>query len=126
MRSAGCIMLELFLKVAPFQAPTEIEQLGAIFDVCGEYNMKDHEFIDRMKNIDTLFKWIHFTTLSGKKKPRLKEKFGDRVPEAALDLVAKLLDLNPAARPSAQDAREHKWFHTKPLPCVPHECVFGY
>ena len=95
-----------------------------IYDTCGQHNPEDHPFVDAKVNPDHQFKWIHYGELSKRRKPRLREKFGDKVPNAALDLIAKLLDLNPEARPSAEDVLEHKWFHTAPLPCLPHECVF--
>jgi cyclin-dependent kinase 12/13 len=57
---------------------------------------------------------------------RLKAKYcnAEQYPnfdELSLDLVDKLLTLNPADRLSADEALEHPWFTTEPLPCEPDE-----
>jgi serine/threonine protein kinase len=41
-----------------------------------------------------------------------------RVDEVALDLLDRLLTLNPSHRISSQDALNHKYFTTEPLPCL--------
>ena len=38
-----------------------------------------------------------------------------------LDLIEKMLCLNPAHRISAKEALKHDFFKTAPLPCEPHE-----
>jgi serine/threonine protein kinase len=41
------------------------------------------------------------------------------IDELALDLVDKMLTLNPANRCSALEALAHPWFHSEPYPCAP-------
>lgn len=41
--------------------------------------------------------------------------------EGALDLLQRFLVLNPSGRITAQDALNHPYFKTEPLPCRPEE-----
>lgn len=57
-------------------------------------------------------------------KPRkLKEMYGiyENFDENGLDLLDKLLSLNPSDRLSAEEALAHPFFTTEPLPCTPSE-----
>ena len=44
-----------------------------------------------------------------------------RADEHALDLMEKLLALNPSNRLSAEEALKHDYFKSQPLPCKPDE-----
>ena len=39
----------------------------------------------------------------------------------AIDLILKMLILNPVDRISAKQALNHEYFRSEPLPCEPHE-----
>ena len=41
--------------------------------------------------------------------------------DEAIDLISKMLELNPAHRISAAEALEHQYFCQDPLPCDPSE-----
>ena len=45
--------------------------------------------------------------------------YKSRIDEKGLDLLDKLLTLNPSQRITAKDALNHPYFKSHPLPCSP-------
>lgn len=92
--SLGCIFAELLLGGKPlFPGHSEIDQLARIFELCGtpdETNWPD------ASQLPTFFEFTHALP-----KPFNAVFVG--VPSVALDLLEKMLTLNPAARISAAE-----------------------
>ncbi|CAI4229132.1 unnamed protein product [Auanema sp. JU1783] len=100
--SVGCILAEFFTKKAIFMGNNEPVQLDFISKVCGSPSPEN------WPDVETL---PLYHTLCPKKLYRrvLREEFGALMPEEALDLLDKMLVLDPKKRLSASEALRHKW-----------------
>lgn len=101
MWSLGCIFGELFQRRAVFAFENEIEMITGIFNVCGT---------------PTKHSWPEVKELAGYRtlKPkycrrRLHEVFNNIIPLVALDLLEKMLCLNPQNRITAASALKCNW-----------------
>ncbi|EZA62427.1 Cyclin-dependent kinase [Ooceraea biroi] len=99
--SCGCILGELFSKKPLFQASVDMMQLEMISRVCGTPTPAVWP---------SVIKLPHWHTLKPKKqhRRRLREDFAF-MPGPALDLLDKMLVLDPEKRITAADALKSAW-----------------
>ncbi|KAJ8680042.1 hypothetical protein QAD02_015829 [Eretmocerus hayati] len=99
--SCGCILGELFLKKPLFQASAEMMQLETISKTCGTPTPAVWP---------TVIKLPLWHTLKPKKtyRRKLREDFSF-MPAQALDLLDKMLELDPERRITAADALKSPW-----------------
>mmetsp|Transcript_14066 Transcript_14066/g.20790 ORF Transcript_14066/g.20790 Transcript_14066/m.20790 type:complete len:459 (-) Transcript_14066:265-1641(-) len=119
MWSVGCIFAELLQGSALFPGKDEAEQLNRIFDMCGTPTS------ETWPNVNACPDWEAHWKTEAAKNPRqsnLRKKFHNLSPPSVLDLLERLLRLDPRERISAKEALSHDYFYDSPKVVSP-ECV---
>lgn len=117
----GCIFAELITSKPLFQGvekerkgddrnPFQADQVDKIFRVLGKPSPKDWPGVTELPNWTEAQNWQEY--------PRtLHKKIGALTADSAgYDLLARLLDYNPATRITASEALQHRFFHEEPRP----------
>ena len=100
MWSCGCILGELFTRKPLFQGQQEFSLLEAISRVCGTPTPADWPEVIKLPLFHTFkFKKTY--------RRRLREEYMSTIPEIPLDLLDKLLTLDPTKRYTAQQSLQH-------------------
>lgn len=118
MWSVGCIIAEMFRRTGFLKGANEATQLDLIFRTCGHPTTKDWPDIHKRCRL-----WKNFEPAP------TEDRFPDRLSEAlkaqlpnprwmtdnAIDLIRKLMMLNPESRWSAQQALDADYFFENPM-----------
>ncbi|XP_040385279.1 probable serine/threonine-protein kinase At1g54610 [Oryza brachyantha] len=110
--SAGCVFAEMHARRPVLQGRTEVEQIHRIFKLCGSPAEGYWRRAAEASPHAAVFRPQH------PYECRLRETFRD-MPDAAFELLEKLLSVEPAARGTATDALASEYFRTEPYACEP-------
>lgn len=111
MWSVGCIFAELLHGKPIFPGKDEPEQLNKIFELCGAPDESNWPGVSKIP-------WYNNFKPTRPMKRRLREVFR-HFDRHALELLERMLALDPSQRISAKDALDAEYFWTDPLPCDP-------
>lgn len=107
MWSAGCILGELVLGKTLMAGKLEMEQLNLIFDLLGTPTPNDG--LNDLPLLRT-----GKVKIEKPKPSRLREKYMKKISLPCLNLLEKLLELDPAKRLTARRALESRYFKAEP------------
>lgn len=110
----GCIFAELMLRTPYLPGETDIEQLGLIFKALGTPT-EEH-----WPDLNFLPDYVTFTFVP---KTQLKHLF-TAASQDALDLLEKMLTMNPLKRITAAEALMHPYFQNEPRPTLPSQLPY--
>ncbi|KAL9316068.1 hypothetical protein ACSQ67_017069 [Phaseolus vulgaris] len=111
MWSVGCIFAELLQGKPIFPGKDEPEQLNKIYELCGAPTEINWPGVSKIPYYN---KFMPTRPM----KRRLREVFR-HFDHHALELLEKMLTLDPSQRITAKDALDAEYFWTDPLPCDP-------
>ncbi|CAH8429060.1 unnamed protein product [Dicrocoelium dendriticum] len=107
---AGCIMAELWTRYPIMQGDNELAQLNFIIQLCGSITP---DVWPNVKNLEAYQK----AKLPKDVKRHLKEKLAPQIEcPSAVDLIDKLIVLDPLRRLNADQALSHNFFLEDPPP----------
>ncbi|PWA67853.1 serine/threonine-protein kinase Rad53 [Artemisia annua] len=111
MWSVGCIFAELLHGKPIFPGKDEPEQASKIWELCGAPDENIWPGVSK-------YPWYNNLKPTRPLKRRLREVFR-HFDRHALELLEKMLTLDPEKRISAKDALDAEYFWIDPLPCDP-------
>jgi cyclin-dependent kinase 9 len=109
MWGAGCIMAEMWTRVPILQGNTEQHQITLIAQLCGSITTEVWEAVDKLELYHKMEIPKGIRRVKERLRPYLKDQF-------ACDLIDKLLALDPSKRLNADEALNHDFFYTDPMP----------
>lgn len=109
--SAGCILMELFLRKPFLQGESDVHQIGLIIDLIGLPNENSWPGLRQCKFAHN----IKFN--QNKIYNRLDERLSDLCfDEDLMEIVRNLIVYNPEKRYKSEDCYYHNWFEVAPFP----------
>ncbi|RZC92772.1 hypothetical protein C5167_029502 [Papaver somniferum] len=111
MWSVGCIFAELLLGKPILPGKDRTMQLEMIFKLCGSPNEVNWPGVSKLP-------WYKNFKPKEPKESCLRETFR-QYGRHAVELLDKMMTLDPSQRISAKDALDAEYFWTDPLPCDP-------
>ncbi|GFT01849.1 cyclin-dependent kinase 9 [Trichonephila clavipes] len=110
MWGAGCVMAEMWTRSPIMQGVTEQHQLSLIIRLCGCINTDSFPGCDKLELYNKM-------ELPKGQNRKVKERLKPYVKcPLALDLIDKILQLNPSKRIDSDSALDHDFFWSDPLP----------
>lgn len=110
MWGAGCIMAEMWTRQPIMQGDSEQKQISLISQLCGSITAAVWPGVEKLE-------FFQKVTLPQDQNRKVKERLRHFVKDlAALELIDKLLTLNPKKRLDSDKALNHDFFWTDPLP----------
>lgn len=107
----GCIMAEMWTRSPIMQGNTEQHQLTLISQLCGSITA------EVWPGVDKKYELYQKMELPKGQKRKVKDRLKAYVKDPyALDLIDKLLVLDPAQRTDSDDALNHDFFWSDPMP----------
>ncbi|KAJ2743735.1 hypothetical protein GGI20_003523 [Coemansia sp. BCRC 34301] len=116
MWSVGCIFAELLIHKPFLQGRGEIDQISKIFAAVGTPTQESWPAFDRLPSAQ-MFKFSP-TPAKGRLRDRLRACDVEPT-EMAMDLLTRLLTLDPKQRITAEEALNHPYFAEMPPPKDP-------
>lgn len=112
--SAGCILAELLLGKPLFTGKTEMDQLHLIFELLGTPTPQTWDGLNDLKLLRTGQVTLP-TEEQHRKIPKLRAKYSKKMPAPAMNLLEKLLELDPYKRLTADRALTSRYFLSEPI-----------
>lgn len=111
MWGAGCIMAEMWTRSPIMQGNTEQQQLNLISQLCGSFTPEVWPGIEALELYNKM-------DLMPNQKRKVKDRLRPYVRDPnGIDLLDKLLQLDPSTRIDADSALNTDFFWTDPMPC---------
>jgi CTD kinase subunit alpha len=102
--SAACVYVEMFTKKAIFPGDgSELNQLDKLYSSLGTPTRADWANIVEMP-------WFELMRPTERKKRTFESQYSDYLSPAALDLVGKIFQYDPAKRPTTEEVLDHPYF----------------
>jgi serine/threonine protein kinase len=117
MWSAGIVFVELMTKKSPFPGYNEPHQLDLIFKLLGTPDNSTWPGVEELPGYKKIRKGLY-------KQNQLRRVFKDWDVEA-IDFLEQFF-APPSKRITAEQALQHHFFTTEPLPCDPSEYVIAF
>lgn len=109
---AGCIIAEMYIRKPLFGASSDLEQLKIVCMYCGTPSEESYPGVSELPD---------FSKVQLKAEKRILKEYleSKKLDKMAVDLIDKMLVMDPKQRLTAQQALEHEYFKCEPLPCLP-------
>lgn len=111
MWGIGCVLGEMFSRKPILPGSSDLDQLDKIWQLCGTPNERSWPGFDTLPGCEGVKRFSNY--------PRRLRNFYEMIGPETVDLLDKLLTCNPRERINAEEALDHDYFWTDPLPADP-------